>query len=127
MELVLININSNPPIAKIVDVNKLKYQQEKQARLVKKTSQLKEMRLSFRISEHDLEIKANQARKFLADGHMVRVFTLLRGRENLFPDKAKVGLGKFVELTGSQWDQEPIQVGKRITGIIKPKKNQTNA
>jgi len=122
MDLALININSKPPITKILDVNKLKYQQEKQARLVKKTSQLKEVRLSFRINEHDLEMKANQARKFLAEGHMVRVFTLLRGRENLFPEKAREGLGKFVELTGSQWDQPPTQVGKRITAIIKPKK-----
>ena len=122
MDLILINVNSTPPIAKILDYNKLKYQQEKQSRNAKKTSQLKEMRLSFRINDHDLEIKANQAKKFLAEGHMVRAFTLLRGRENLFPDKAKAGLDKFTELTGGQWEQTPLQVGKRITGIIRPKK-----
>lgn len=123
LDLVLINLNANPPIAKILDYNKFRYQQEKQSRGSKKAVQLKEMRLSFRINSHDLETKANRARQFLAEGHLVRIFTLLRGRENLFPDKAKEVLQKFYELTGGQWDQPISQIDKRIQGIIKPGKN----
>jgi len=123
LDLVLINVNASPPIAKILDYNKFRYQQEKQARgTSKKVSQLKEVRLSYRIDPHDLATKANQARKFLEDGHLVRVFIKLRGRENLFPEQAKTGLEKFLELCGGQWEQSITRVDKRIQAVIKPKK-----
>lgn len=123
LDLVLINVNANPPIAKILDYNKFRYQQEKQSRgSGKKVGQLKEVRLSYRIDPHDLETKATRARKFLDEGHLVRVFIKLRGRENLFLDKAKQGLEKFLELCGGQWEQSITQVDKRIQAVIKPKK-----
>ncbi len=122
LDLVLVNTNASPPIAKIIDYNKFRYQQEKQARGGKKVGQLKEVRLSYRIDSHDLEIKAAQARKFLENGHLVRVFIKLRGRENLFLNQAKAGLEKFLALCGGQWEQSITQVDKRIQAVIKPKK-----
>ncbi|MEK7202295.1 MAG: translation initiation factor IF-3 [Patescibacteria group bacterium] len=122
LDLVLINVNATPPIAKILDYNKFRYQQEKQTRGGKKVGQLKEVRLSYRIDPHDLETKANRARKFLEEGHLVRVFIKLRGRENLFLAQAKTGLEKFLDLCGGQWEQSITQVDKRIQAVIKPKK-----
>lgn len=122
LDLVLINVNATPPIAKILDYNKFRYQQEKQTRGGKKVGQLKEVRLSYRIDPHDLETKANRARKFLEEGHLVRVFIKLRGRENLFLAQAKTGLEKFLDLCGGQWEQSITQVDKRIQAVIKPRK-----
>jgi len=123
LDLVLINVNATPPIAKILDYNKFRYQQEKQTRGTKKTGQLKEMRLSFRINDHDLETKATRARQFLAEGNLVRIFILLRGRENIFPDKAKTVLQKFMEMSGGDWEQPISQVEKRVQAIVKPAKH----
>ena len=96
LDLVLINVNASPPIAKILDYNKFRYQQEKQARgTSKKVSQLKEVRLSYRIDPHDLATKANQARKFLEDGHLVRVFIKLRGRRKLLHGRSQARFGKI--------------------------------
>lgn len=123
LDLVLINVNATPPIAKILDYNKFRYQQEKQTRGTKKTGQLKEMRLSFRINDHDLETKATRAKRFLANGDLVRIFILLRGRENIFPDRAKTVLQKFMEMSGGDWEQPISQVEKRVQAIVKPSKN----
>lgn len=125
LDLVQIN-NQKPPVVKLLDYNKYRYQQEKNARTVKKTGQLKEMRLSFLIDEHDLATKATQARKFLADGSLVRLFILLRGRQNLFPDKGKAVLEKFRAAAGGEWEQNVTQVGKRLQAIIRAGKKSPN-
>jgi len=125
LDLVLINSKTNPPIAKLLDYNKYRYQKEKQSRSSqRRTSQLKEIRLSFTIDKHDLEIKAKRAREFLEQGHLVRIFIILRGRQNVFPDKAKQILRDFLEMAQAEQEQEITAVGERIQLIMKPKKRQ---
>jgi translation initiation factor IF-3 len=121
LDLVEIAPKANPPVARLLDYNKYRYQQEKNSRgKTKSTTQLKEMRLGYATSPNDLGVKAKRAKEFLEEGHFVRAFINLRGRENIFPEKAKESLRLFRTLTGGAVEQEPTQVGKRIQLIIKP-------
>lgn len=124
LDLVELNGSARPPIIKVLDFNKYRYQQEKQARgMVKQNNELKEVRLSFQIGDHDLEVKAKKAREFLEGGNFVRVFINLRGRENVFPDKAKRILEDFRQLVGADLEQAVSHEGKKVQLIIKKKKN----
>jgi len=126
----LIEINSIPkvPIVKLLDYDKYRYHQEKQSRqTVRRGGDLKEMRLSFRIDNHDMETKAKRAKEFLAQGHLVRAFINLRGRENIFPDKAKETLTRFAEMANAVVDQPLTHVGKRIQVILKVGKSNNQS
>jgi len=84
LDLVLIAPTANPPVCKIMDYGKFLYEQskkEKEARKNQKVVIIKEVRLSPTIEEHDITIKANNARKFLIDGDKVKVTVRFRGRE----------------------------------------------
>ncbi|MCA9375975.1 MAG: translation initiation factor IF-3 [Candidatus Doudnabacteria bacterium] len=82
LDVVVVNPKAEPPVAKFTDVNKFKYQQEKDRRAKKgKKVEVKGVRISIRISENDLLFKARTADKFLAQGNKVRIELLLRGRE----------------------------------------------
>lgn len=129
MDLVEISPKANPPVVKILDYNKFRYEQEKRSRLSARGSrnpQLKEMRLSFSIDDHDIEVKARRAREFLSEGHFVRVFINLRGRENVFPEKAKKILESFCERVEATIEQPVSYIGKKVQLIIKPKRNAKN-
>ena len=84
LDLIKIAPKAKPPVCKIMDFGKYKYEiskREKEAKKKQKTIDVKEVRLSPNIEEHDLNTKANQARKFLADGDRVKVALRFRGRE----------------------------------------------
>jgi translation initiation factor IF-3 len=101
LDLVEVSPKANPPIAKFMDYGSFKYQKEKQERKAKakqKTVETKTVKINFRIASHDLEVRAEQAAKFLADGDKVRIETQLRGRENQHADMAKKNINKMVEL-----------------------------
>lgn len=125
LDLVEIAPKAVPPVAKILDYNKFRYEQEKKARSSAKAAknpQLKEVRLSFGIGAHDIETKAKRAKEFLDEGHFIRVFITLRGRENVFPDKAKQTLETFRAATESVVEQPITHVGNKLQVILKPKK-----
>ncbi|NMB44460.1 MAG: translation initiation factor IF-3 [Clostridiales bacterium] len=84
LDLIKIAPKAKPPVCKIMDFGKYKYEQtkrEKEAKKKQKTIDVKEVRLSPNIDEHDLSTKANHARKFLANGDRVKVTLRFRGRE----------------------------------------------
>lgn len=123
LDLVELGGNAKPPVVKLLDYNKYRYQQEKHARSSpKQKNDLKEMRLSFKIDAHDLSTKAARAKGFLDAGHFVRAYIQLRGRENVFPDKAKERLQQFQQMLGAEVEQPISHVGKRVLIILKPKK-----
>ena len=125
LDLVELNGSANPPIARLLDYNKYRYQQEKNARagaIKQRSSELKEIRLSFNIDTHDLAIKAKRVAGFLEQGSFVRVYIQLRGRENIFPDKAKQKLENFASEVGAEVEKTVTQAGKRVEIILKPKK-----
>jgi translation initiation factor IF-3 len=84
LDLVMISPNATPPVCRIMDYGKFIYEQskkDKEAKKKQKVVSIKEIRLSPTIEEHDISIKANNARKFLVDGDKVKVTVRFRGRE----------------------------------------------
>ncbi|OPJ54567.1 translation initiation factor IF-3 [Clostridium oryzae] len=85
MDLVMISPSAKPPVCKIMDYSKFLYEQskkQKEAKKNQKTVELKEVRLSATIEEHDIMIKANNAKKFLSNGDKVKVSIRFKGRQN---------------------------------------------
>ncbi len=98
LDLVEVSPNANPPVAKLIDYAKFRYQQKKAEQLQKKKAkkvEVKTIRLSVRISEHDLDTKAKQADGFLEDGDLVRVELRMKGREQAFLDIAEKQVKNF--------------------------------
>lgn len=101
LDLIEIAPNVRPPVCRIMDFGKYQYQksrQERAQRSKQKRIEVKGVRISLRTGQHDLEIKAKQAGKFLDQGHKVRIEMILRGREKGLFDMAKEKLNKFIEL-----------------------------
>jgi len=128
MDLVEINPKANPPVTKIVEFGSFKYQKEKEAKKQKARSHVSEMkgiRLSIRISDHDMGIRQKQAEKFLNRGDKVRVEIILRGRERGKSEFAYETVKKFVAMLEQdfslRYDQEPQRTGGKITAIVAKK------
>ncbi len=97
LDLVQVTDKVEPPVCKITDYGKYLYQLQKKEKKEKKTSEIKGIRLRFNISPHDLEIRANQAEKFLKKGNLVKIEMLLRGREKGLGHFAKEKINNFVQ------------------------------
>ncbi len=101
LDLIEIAPTVRPPVCRIMDYGKYQYQkakEERQQKTKQKRIEVKGIRISFRISQHDLETKAKQANKFLDQGHKVRIEMILRGREKGLFEMAKEKLNKFIKL-----------------------------
>ena len=125
LDLVLVAPNGNPPVCKILNYSKFKFEmakKEKEARKNQKVVELKEIRLSATIDTHDLETKAKNANKFLKSGDKVKVSLKFKGREVKFLEKGKETILKFVEmLEEGRIDKEPKLEGKFLNVIVLPK------
>ena len=125
MDLVMVAPNGNPPVCKILNYSKFKFEmakKEKEARKNQKVVELKEVRLSASIDVHDLEVKAKNANKFLKNGDKVKVSLKFKGREVRFIEKGKETILKFVSmLEEGQIDKEPKLEGKFLNVIVLPK------
>ncbi len=119
LDLVEIAPQAKPPVVKIIDFAKFKYQQKKalsQAKKNTKKTEVKTLWLTMRIGEHDMQIKAKKVDEFLADGDMVRIELRMKGREQAFPDIARQNLEKFIKLLTQSYKVEvPI---KRLGGTF---------
>jgi len=99
LDLIQVTEKVQPPVCKIMDYGKYLYQEKRKEKSATKVhGGLKGIRLSFRISQHDLEIKANLAEKFLKKGYKVRVELILRGREKALSEFAKKKVAQFLEI-----------------------------
>lgn len=127
LDLVLLNAKANPPVCKIMDYGKFKFDSLKKEKELKKNQnipELKGIRLSMTIDNHDLETKAKQANKFLLDGNKIKVFLRMKGRQNAFSQSGLEVMKQFyamLEKNGSL-DKQPQVMGKNIFMIITPKK-----
>lgn len=126
-DLVEIAPTAKPPVCKILDFGAFLFRQEKQERKAKahqKKVELKGIRLTFRIGQHDLDTRKQQSLKFLDEGHKVMLEMRLRGRENAHRDLAKQHMEKFAASFGHGVGvEQPISVqGNRLTMIIGRKK-----
>ncbi len=96
----LVAPNVNPPVCKIMNYGKYKFEQakkEKEARKKQKTFELKEIRITPNIEQHDFEFKAKNARKFIEDGNKVKITVRFKGRELNYVKLGENSLNKFIE------------------------------
>jgi len=126
LDLIEIAPEAKPPVCKILDHGKLKYEKKKKKAQNKKKQhviKLKEIRLRPRIEEHDLMTKLNQGRKFLEDGCKLKVTLMFRGRELARVDLGKVVMEKVVEQLSDIAEIEkdvPLE-GRRMSMILNGK------
>ncbi|OGL96051.1 translation initiation factor IF-3 [Candidatus Uhrbacteria bacterium RIFOXYB12_FULL_58_10] len=125
LDLVEVSPKAEPPVCKILDFGHFKYQKEKEVRKQKAQShevEIKGIRLSLRIGDHDLDIRRQQARKFFERGDKVKIELRLRGRERAHVDVAKGVVARFLELAKQDFPirvEQPVQVmGGTITMIL---------
>lgn len=127
LDLVEVNANAKPPVAKIMDYGKYRYSQEKQESRQKSKSkgpEIKEVRLSLKISTHDLDFKTRQAEKFFESGHKVKVTVKLIGREMMFRNKAHEMIESFRQATHSELEGPVERLGNQFTTILVGSKNE---
>lgn len=127
LDLVMIAPTAKPPVCKVMDFGKYVYEQskkEKEAKKKQKVTSLKEVRLSPTIDEHDIAIKANNARKFLLDEDKVKVTVRFRGREADYSYLGNKIINSFAEKLGDvSIVEKPARLeGRNMILILAPKK-----
>ena len=127
LDLVLVSMNSNPKVCKIMDYGKFRFEQakkEKEARKKSKGIETKEIRITPNIDTHDFEFKCKNAEKFLKDGNKVKITVRFRGREMNYVKQGEEVLKSFI--TGleevSTVEKKPLLEGKNMFIILVPKK-----
>ena len=124
LDLVEVAPNARPPVCRIMDFGKYKYEQSKKARKGKQTgAQLKEIRMRVRISDHDYQFKMKHAESFLKQRHKVRISVEFRGRENVHRDQGRVLLQRVEEdLKEAGNPEAPMRdEGRNMVIIMAPK------
>ena len=127
LDLVLIAPNANPPVCKIIDYGKYRYElarKEKEARKKQKVIEIKEVRLSPNIDENDVNTKAKAARKFLEKGDKVKVSLRFRGREMSHMNQSRHILDDFAEKVAdiATVDKTPKVEGRSLVMFLSEKR-----
>ncbi|MHC4101204.1 MAG: translation initiation factor IF-3, partial [Planctomycetota bacterium] len=127
LDLVEVAATASPPVCRIMDFGKWKYEQSKKEKATKsksKTSELKEVRLgrSMKIDPHDIQIRLEQARRFLIEGHKVQIVQNFRGREMLHKERGRDRMQDIIEQLAdlAKVEVPPRMLGRRITMILAP-------
>jgi len=125
LDLMEVAPNAVPPVCRIVDYGKFRYEQTKkdrEARKNQKQAELKEVRLKPKTDEHDLEVKAKQARKFLLAGDKVKFTVRFRGREIFHPDIGREMLEQMAEdlRDVATVEQRPLMEGRALSLLLAP-------
>ena len=126
LDLVLVAPNGNPPVCKIMNYGKYKFEQakkEKEAKKKQKVTELKELRITPNTEEHDFNFKVKNARKFLEDGCKVKITVRFRGRELNYVKLGENILNKFIEELSdiATPDKKPLLEGKNMFIILQNK------
>ena len=126
LDLVNISPNANPPVCKILDYGKYRYEmqkREKEARKKQRITQVKEIRLSTFIEDHDINVKSHTASKFLKDGDKVKVSLRFRGREKDYASRGLEVMQKFAENIAEfgTVEKKPEFEGRSLIMVVAPK------
>jgi translation initiation factor IF-3 len=126
LDLVEVSASSRPPVCKIMDFGKFKYEQEikeKKIKQVQKQSQIKEIRLSCGIADHDMETKSRSAIKFLQNGNKVQVKLEFRRRENNHKEIGREVINRFINKVSDfgVLSKNPSMDGKFLICILESK------
>lgn len=129
LDLVLISPNAEPPVCKVMDYGKFKFDQAKklkEQRKAQKIVEIKEVQLSMTIDTHDVEVKAKSAKKFLGNGDKVKVSIRMRGRQQARPEIGVNIMNSFVEMMEGicTVEKAPEIMGRNIFMILAPTKTK---
>ncbi|MCP4759641.1 MAG: translation initiation factor IF-3 [Planctomycetes bacterium] len=131
LDLVEVSPEADPPVCRILDFGKYRYEQskkEKSNRAKSKSAEMKEVRLgrSMKIDPHDIGIRMDQARKFLMDGHKVQIVQNFRGREMLHKERGNKRMADVIEQLAdiSRVEMTPRMAGRRMSLILAPDKGK---
>lgn len=128
LDLVEISGNADPPVVKIMDYGKFRYEQQKKAKEQRKKQarqgELKEVRFRPRTDDHDYGFKLKHAREFLEQGNKVKAWVQFRGRDIIYKDRGRDILERFIEDLAdiSKVDQPPQMEGRRMTIMLTAEK-----
>nr|YP_009293866.1 translation initiation factor 3 [Ahnfeltia plicata]AOM65554.1 translation initiation factor 3 [Ahnfeltia plicata]UAT97198.1 translation initiation factor 3 [Ahnfeltia plicata]UAT97403.1 translation initiation factor 3 [Ahnfeltia plicata] len=128
LDLVMVSDKSSPPVCRIVDYGKYKFIQEKKAKEARKkqhNAALKEVKMRYKIEEHDYKVRINQAMRFLQAGDKVKATITFRGREIQHSNLAIELLNRMARDLNNLADiqQSPSRDGRQMIMILSPKKN----
>jgi translation initiation factor IF-3 len=126
LDLVEVSPKAMPPVCKIMDYGKFKYEDSKKRKDAKKhqsTVTYKEIKFRPKTDAHDLDFKVKHIRRFLSEGNKARLVVIFRGREIVHPETGQAMLKKVVELTQdiAMVEQPPMMEGRRMLMIISPR------
>lgn len=126
LDLIEISPNANPPVCKILDLGKYRYEQQKrkaEARKNQKVVEIKEIKLSPNIDTHDYEVKLRSAKRFIDDGNKVKFTLRFRGREMAYMEQGEEVMARIVEDSDlyAKVEQPAKLEGKQITMMLVPK------
>lgn len=127
LDLVLVSSNPTNPVCKLMDYGKYKFEQskrEKESKKKQKTFELKELRVTPNIEDHDFNFKVKNAKKFLSDGNKVKITVRFRGRELNYVKLGEQVLNKFSEELSevATLEKKPLLEGKNMFIILAPNK-----
>ena len=127
LDLVLVSETADPPVCRIMDYGKFKFEQEKKAREAKKkqhTADVKEVKMRYKIEEHDYNVRINNAKRFLKSGDKVKATVTFRGREIQHTNLAEKLLKRMaVDLEEvAEIQQAPKREGRNMMMLLSPKK-----
>ncbi len=126
LDLVEVAPNATPPVCRVMDFKKFKYEQEKRTREAKKkqhSSDVKEIKIRPKIAEHDYLVKLKYMEGFIKKGKRVKITMTFRGREMIHMEKGRLTLDRFIQ-DSSGWtgiEKAPVQDGRNIVVVLKPK------
>jgi len=128
LDLVEVAPTAKPPVCRIMDFGKFKYEQQKRDKEVKKKQKivsLKEVKLRPGIEDHDFDVKLKNAQRFLSDGDKVKVTIMFRGRELSHPELGRQLLVKMADILKEtvNVEREPKLEGKNMIMIVAPKQH----
>jgi len=127
LDLVEVAPNANPPVCRLMDYSKFKYEKAKKAKEAKKKQKIiqnKEVRFRPNIEDHDLNTKVTKAREFLDDGDRVKITIMFRGREMAYLDRGPLLMDKIMQHLGEDIHMEytPTMEGRFLTTVVTLKK-----
>lgn len=128
-DLLLVSPTANPPVCRIMDYGKHKYEFEKKQRELKKKQHVitvKELTISYKIGEHDYQTKVNHVKKFINEGNKVKMIVRLRGREEQHADLAVKLLFRCLNdvIDIADAEKDPKREGKNVIMILQKKKEK---
>ncbi|MBF2034612.1 MAG: translation initiation factor IF-3 [Leptolyngbyaceae cyanobacterium T60_A2020_046] len=127
LDLVLVSDKANPPVCRIIDYGKYKFEQEKRAREARKrqhNAEVKEVKMRYKIDDHDYNVRVKNAQRFLKSGDKVKATVMFRGREIQHTDLAEELLNRMAKDLEevAEIQQAPKREGRNMMMLLTPKK-----